>query len=472
MDDAVRHGISQLLEDPQTAAAIHEEEGQATGPAMVVDLVENLATQVHDRHTPEQIVSGLHSRLHASVACWLMGESSGGAGVNPHRTVWDVATLVTCCVLDRYPLGRVLAAAESLAARLHGVESPGTHLPRPVLHDSVQACEEFIRVAEPYEPWPDWYSRWHTPRVQMRDQKLLKVVLEVVWRRLGAAREPVVSWLHDLADPARRAPAHSRREVACSLKALGVLAQIDFDHVNREVLGRWASSRDQRMNKAAVQVLEVALQDQRTTSTVRLALRQWSREDAALNRRRTALLAYGTLISVRIPADDVLRAVRHTGAAGGGPEAVRAVATLVVQGRGDPVLTELAARLDDGDPQAVGLFMALAGPGDGNGLPDPRAALLRASATSTARQVALARLWASGLQGSLTAAAAWRRLRDWVAIADHQPELLEPLSALLNGLMQEPRLLVRLPFVLRLWHGDGDPPERAAKLLLERVMRT
>jgi len=38
--------------------------------------------------------------------------------------------------------------------------------------------------------------------------------------------------------------------------------------------------------------------------------------------------------------------------------------------------------------------------------------------------------------------------------------------------MRESPLLTRLPFVLRLWHGHRDPPDRAAQLLLERMART
>jgi hypothetical protein len=464
LEGNVREAIRQLLKDQQTAAAIEEEAKQASGPAVALELIDYLANAASERQSPEQVVNGLRSQLRKNVMRWLLGEPSGN-GVKPERSVWDVATLLACCVLDRYPLGRVLAAAGDLATRLHQIESPGGRPTRPVLHDTVQACEEFVRIVEPYEPWSDWYSRWHTPRVQVREEKLLRVVLEVVWRRLNAAREPVIGWLRDLA--ARHRGSTATYRVACSLRALGVLAQIDFDHVNREVLGPWAGDWNERLNTAAVQVLAVALEDQRTSSTVRLALRQWSREGASWSKRRTALLAYGTL-GTEIPVDDVLRAVRDIDSVSHRPQVVRAIAALVERGGGDRVLRDLAARVDANDRRGMEMFMALLRRGNGVDLPDLRAALLSPRAPS-ASQIALTRLWVSVLQSPSTTAEAWRWLRDWVTLVDHQPEMMEPLSELLNSLMREPGLAARLLFVLRLWHGDRHPPERAAQLLLKRV---
>jgi hypothetical protein len=144
-------------------------------------------------------------------------------------------------------------------------------------------------------------------------------------------------------------------------------------------------------------------------------------------------------------------------------------ARLAADGRAHRVLTDLSARVDNGDLPALKQFMVLARPGDPEGIPDLRAALLSASATSQAHEAALAHLWAWALQDPSTRVEAWQRLRAWVALGAHQPELLERLGALIGRLLAEPYVAPRLQFVLRLWWGSCAPPERSALTILSRA---
>ncbi len=476
----------EFLGQPGVKSAIFDEARQAAGPAQVVRLVNNLVVAAGEDRTAEQFLSGLESRLRTGVRRWLLGEPPGiaatdsmegwssappgsNAGVaGPQRTLWEVATLLACCVLDGYPLGRVVAEAERLAVRLHEIESPGTRPPHPVLRDSVQACITFIRVAEPHEPGSDWLARWHTPRVWVRDPKTPRIVFEILWREFIAARGPVVGWLREMTDPAR-GRSSTRGSGKCAIATIGMLATIDFDYLYRALLGGWAGSRDERLNEAAVRALEVAASDERVASTVRLALRRWSDPKSARFRRRTAMLAYRSGIGAHFPGD-ALRAVRGMTGNADRRQARVLLTGLVLAGHADRVLAQLAGP-DGGDPEAVGLFLAL-GDVDGDAdIPDPRGALLASRATVPGGDRALSRLWTLALRDSSTTTAAWRRLREWVALADDQPELLASLGTLATDLMVDANLAVRLPFVLKLWHGDRSQPWRATAWLLARVSR-
>jgi hypothetical protein len=465
---------------PDLRKAIYEEAKQASGPGSVVAFVDQIGEKVRQGRPIELIVSGFASRLRKEVREWLLEGSAAAPAsaastpVDParepvaERSLWDIATLIACCVFNGYPLARVSAAAVPLAMQLHDLESPGLPPPRPVLRDSIAACDRFIRVTGPDEPGPDWFSRLHTPRVYVRDPRLPRIVLEEVWRRLTAAREPVTRWLRDLVVSARRTPI-GRERSGNALRAIGLLAQIDFDDLYRHVLGAWADSPSERTNKAAADALEIASTDDRAAPTVRIVLRQWSRDNASPRRRRTALLAYATSVGSNCPAGDVLRAVRNAGLAAEDPLVMFQFARLAADGRAHRVLTDLSARVDNGDLPALKQFMVLARPGDPEGIPDLRAALLSASATSQAHEAALAHLWAWALQDPSTRVEAWQRLRAWVALGAHQPELLERLGALIGRLLAEPYVAPRLQFVLRLWWGSCAPPERSALTILSRA---
>ena len=465
---------------PDLRKAIDEEVRQAPAPGSVVAIVAQLEEGVRQGRSIEQIVSGFASRLRKEVREWLLEGSAAppaSAESTPvdlarepvaKRSLWDVATLIACCVFDGHPLARVTTAAVPLAAELHALESPGMRPPRPVLRDSVAACDKFIRVTGPDESGPDWFSRLHTPRVYLRDPRLPRIVLEEVWRRLTAARGPVTRWLHDLALSARTKPI-GKEQSGNALRAIGLLAQIDFDDLYRHVLGAWANSPSERANKAAATALEIASMDDRAALTVRMVLRRWSREDASLRRRRTALLAYATSVGSNCPAGDLLCAVRNAGLAAEDPLVMLQLARLAADGRGHQVLIDLSTRVGDGDLGALKQFLVLARPGNPDGIPDLRAALLRVSATSQADEAALAHLWALPLRDPSTRVEAWQRLRAWVALGAHQPELLEPLGALIGRLLAEPYVAPRLQFVLRLWRGSCTPPERSALTVLSRA---
>jgi hypothetical protein len=67
-------------------------------------------------------------------------------------------------------------------------------------------------------------------------------------------------------------------------------------------------------------------------------LRQWSRPGAKPMRRRTAILAYAGALGMHCSTSDVLRAVRLVGNEDPDRLAVRALARLLVDGRGGPGL--------------------------------------------------------------------------------------------------------------------------------------
>jgi len=131
-------------------------------------------------------------------------------------------------------------------------------------------------------------------------------------------------------------------------------------------------------------------------------LRQWSRDNASPRRRRTALLTYATSVGSNCPAGDLLRAVRNADLAAEDPLALFQFARLAADGRGHRALTDLSARVGDGDLRALKQFMVLARPGNPDGIPDLRAALLMTSTTSQAHETALAHLWAWALRDPST----------------------------------------------------------------------
>lgn len=168
------------------------------------------------------------------------------------------------------------------------------------------------------------------------------VVTKVFWEEHTAAREPLIEWLLALAanpDPVAQV------RVAY---AVGTLARLDIDAINKRFLDGWARSRLQRDHRLAALALEALAQDQRMRLGVHARLRNLARSER-YGPRAVAVQAYG--FRIRIAVDEALSELRQLSTV---PvvrlnrAAARSIGYLYTADTARTVLRELARWVDDG----------------------------------------------------------------------------------------------------------------------------
>jgi hypothetical protein len=138
------------------------------------------------------------------------------------------------------------------------------------------------------------FNRTPVSRVQFKDPTLRSAILDRVWNELDELRGPVRDWLDALGgDP--NPEVHER-----TAEAVGYLASHGFGYVYDLVIIPW-TRRSSTTRAAAALALGALARDERFTRQVLALLSQWARwgDDA---RRRTAAIAHGRAVGLRMPA--------------------------------------------------------------------------------------------------------------------------------------------------------------------------
>jgi hypothetical protein len=452
---------------------------QKLGGAYVLADVPRLANQLAvlaKGHTDErELLKTLRSERRTAVQAWLERPTTlepVAVGDAPQSTLWDRAFVLAAAVLDRFPIDRVVAAADRLAVLIYGVEAPGASPPpRPAFHNRVRSCGDWLTVVETgYIRGLPGQSR--TRRVRMRSNVLPEMVLDIAWRDFDALHEPLARWLRELASS--QSPLVRERAAF----AVSVLAGYDFDHVERTILRRWAASGHAGPQRAAAQALARApVIDGRVATAVRRTIRDWAGNS---RRRHAALLACSSGIKYGLGPSFAYWCVQVVTMAGDldeshGDEVTTLFTNLLDAGYGDAALRLLgspAAAVS----RAVAFLRTL--PNADSRQPSVRlTTLLSAAAMASEQGQPLVRLLATALANPPVieppvTRLAWNLVRDLIAVTHEHPNLSRPLAGIMARLgtpgFGDPGLRGRLRHVLHRWlHTDGTMRPAVRAILTE-----
>lgn len=415
---------------------------RATGPQTPAEmqwLVAHLLSTGVTKHSSDDL-DLLYSKLAARyVSAWfepLARLPVTAAGDEPVRLC---AFRIALAVLNGCPVNVVAEVAEDLAGRILTARSPRRMPDRPV----------FARHREDYVA----NSRASVKAGSLRfadvtipaslaaydDGRLPLAVLRQVWA-MHNMRDPLLSWLESLW--------HDRRPMVYMRAALtvGLLTSWDFTFTYHERIQPWAKSKEPLSRWIAALALTEASRSDEVRPAVRVVLENWC-EYGKFRYRWTAVVAlgYGYDLGLQEP-EKALKDLRKLGCWKDGKisgEAFTAAARLFVLGGIEPVINTLADWLDDDrrDVRLLGLYAVYL------------LAYMRVSQTED-----------FGLTAT-SSSALWIRLanrRGWpllVALADEDPDLLDPLADLVWKLTRSARLQEASARALKRWMraGKKDP---------------
>lgn len=417
----------------------------------VVELAEDLCAYAAGASTEAYVTNSLKSAQWTNVRGWLELATDTDQKAPDIPSLSDAALLLSATVLDRLPLRYATWAAEELTRRLQEVETPDGPRTRHVFHNSLAVCGDWLRVSDS-QYWERPPSGRRTRHVQLHSSNLRRIILEVVWLHFVTLHDQLANWLRWLAGDFSGKFRRGDTIVRQVAEAVAILATLDFDQVHRLMLSPWARGSNGRLSDAAAAALVFTSREQGTASAVRTALREWADSTSSKNRQEAALRAFELGVNAPFPASVrqlIDLADRLDGATG---RAIPVLAALLDAGSAEVVLQALAQqrgpdRHTDPDPHVVQCLLDLQ-----DHAPDSLAGgFLNAIIGHRQRAQALARLLGTAFTQDATAGRAWALVRDWVAQAGEQPDLVPPLADLLGALATDWPLRTRLRFALPLW---------------------
>jgi hypothetical protein len=308
-------------------------------------------------------------------------------------------------------------------------------------------------------------------------------VLRYVWRQHDPIRPMLLRWWRELTR-------HRSLEVRlCVVSALVDVCRQGFAELVEDMLRPWARDRERGVRWIAAAVLGLsACADDEAGVQARRLLRHWSTLRDQPNLQWTAALGHaylgttdpafalaglatiatsaeGDLLDVAMRGLAMVYEVHATGDA-------EAEEDELWDARVRASVLELMLRFSRERPPlgtgALHAFVELAaGEDTDRGWPP----LLRhLDATPAARAAALA-LWARSLGDARTRDDALEALRSWAERSDHDPDMLEALTRLVDGLRDAggTRERQRLRYYVARWARDGARPSQAAARLLESL---
>jgi hypothetical protein len=373
----------------------------------------------------------LHSDLAGRyVSAWfepLAGLPATSEGDEPVRLA---AFRIALAVLNENPFDLVAEAAEELTEEILVARSPRRNPGRPVFArhredyvansraSVVPGSVRFINAAAPASV------------VAYDDDRLPLAVLRHVWA-VHNLRDPLLSWLESLGKD-RRPLVYMRAALA-----MGLLSSWDFSYTFHERIEPWAMSEDKRERWIAAVALDEASRNDEVRPVVREILEEWC-EDGDFALRWTGAIALGYGLGLRDPAK-ALKELRKLGCWKEGQlagPATWAVARIFVLGAIEPVIETLVAWLDDDrrDVRRLGLVVVWR--------------IAHAKVGELEDQFELTDTSAGGRWTRLANRRRWPLL---VALADDDPDLLDPLADLVWQLARSNFLEADTAKTLKRW---------------------
>lgn len=434
-------------------------------PQDAVALALQLMKEAEAGTSLDDVLKGLGSSATRSEAQALLSTTTYGEhDLTRLQQLYWRAFVVALAVFNDTPYLPVVAAAQDLAEHLGRTEYPRWGPPGKAAIFSLKRDDWLTAlggelVSRDREGASDEQRVEH---VRMRNRDLPAALLDELWTAYDGARTPLLNWLKGLIQPTQPPEIQVR-----AAQSVGWLAVHDFDSICRRIIRQWAGSRLPSQHMAAAWALEFAATSGGLAPRVRVLLAEWCRS-ANLAHQATAVLAYGTTIGVRDPAEALrnLRSPARSGNATMTAVVSRSVIDLFTGGAEHEVLNALQEWDADNDDRirvaAAGALVELAYEADETGTP----ALLKLFAGADPAAKSLTELWRAALQNQLVRADAWEALRKWFVWADKDPTLHVPLAHLLTAIERvDPTLRTRVAWYLRFWqHHPKEPSATAEKI--------
>jgi hypothetical protein len=377
----------------------------------------------------------LHSDLVGRyVSAWFEPLAGLPATSEGDESVRLAAFRIALAVLNENPFDLVAEAAENLTERILIARSPRRKPGRPVF---ARHREDYVANSRAsIKPGSVRISNAYAPAslVTYDDDRLPVAVLRHVWA-VHNLRDPLLSWLESLGNDFRP-EMHMRAALA-----IGLLSSWDFSYTFHKRIEPWAKSEDSRSRWIAAVALDEASRNDEVRPVVREILEEWcDEEDFAL--RWTSAMALGYGLGLRDPAK-ALKELRKLGCWKDGQlatEATWAVARIFVLGSIKPVIKTLAAWLNDDrrDVRRLGLVV-----------------VRRIAHTKVGELEDQFELTDTSAGGRWTQLASRRRWPLLVALADEDPDLLDPLADLVWQLTRSSFLEKATAKILKRWMRAG-----------------
>ncbi|MEY9894522.1 hypothetical protein ABIA35_008263 [Catenulispora sp. MAP12-49] len=449
-DEAIfRETTTVLSRDPELWGLLGVDPGPAE-EAWLADVIIRLADGVCDW---EQALASWSDLIDRRIESWLADLPQG---VDLHRNrapIEEFAFRVSLAVLNDSPAHLVAEAGELLAFELFTTANPRLEPGRNVF---AQIDEH--RMAATRARLRDgvlWFGDASVPAKLMayRDDRLPVRLLAAVWSDRPNLRRPILSWLQKLSQD-RRPDVWMRAALA-----IGLVTSWDFAYCYHEAIAVWSDSEDVKQRLVAATALNQAARDENTRAAVNTVLRTWARADKAEAMWTAAVaLGYGTS-----DVASVLRLVCRIGVWNDGELvliASQSVADLFVRGWFAEVVSAVDGWIGDRRIGARFLgLLAILRLGDlrvrqvptVEDLPVPaaaRAMLADPSRADWPLLVALASVdgelgrrlvecvW-QALSSTLVSKSMRDEIGDWIRAAEKSAELLAPLRAFLQALIDD-----------------------------------
>ncbi|MEZ0108974.1 hypothetical protein ABH920_002984 [Catenulispora sp. EB89] len=466
----LRKAMTALSRDPELWDLLGTDPGPAE-EVWLADLITRLADGACDR---EQALASWSELIDTRIEDWLRDLPQG---VDLHRNrapVEEFAFRVSLAVLNDSPAHLVAEAAERLAFELFTTANPrlepGRNVFVPIDEHRMAATRARLRDGVL------WFGDAAVPAtfITYRDDRLPVRLLAAVWSDRPNLRRPVLSWLQKLSQD-RRPDLWMRAALA-----IGLVTSWDFAYCYHEAIEVWSRSKDVKQRLVAATALNQAARDENTRAAVNTVLRTWARTDRAEVMWTAAVaLSYGTS-----DVASVLRLVYRIGVWEDGKLvliASQSVADLFSRGW----FTEVVSAVDGwiGDRRIGARFLGLLSIlrlGDLRvrqvpaieDLPVPpaaRAMLADQSRADWPLLVAVASVdselgrrlvecvW-QALSSTLVSASMRDEIGDWIRAAEKSTELLAPLCAFLQALIDDEDDAARLVDLVNTLVGNLDEP--------------
>jgi hypothetical protein len=349
----------------------------------------------------------LHSDLAGRyVSSWFDPLAGLPATSEGDESVRLAAFRVALAVLNESPFDLVAEAAENLAVRILVARSPRRKPGRPVF---AQHREDYVANSRAsFVPGSIRVGNETAPATLVRydDGRLPLAVLRHAWT-MHNLREPLLSWLESLGDDFR--PLVYMRAAL----ATGLLTSWDFSYTFHKCIEPWARSEEAGRRWIAAVALDETSRNDEVRPVLREVLEDWC-ENGGFELRWTGAMALGYDAGLRDPAK-ALKELRKLGCWEEGElagPASWAVARIFALGRIKPVIDALCDWLDDDrrDVRRLGLVAV--------------SRIAKAKVGELEDQFELTDTSAGGRWTKLANRRRWPLL---VALADEDPDLLNPL---------------------------------------------
>lgn len=405
-------------------------------PAEVNWIVTELATGPVEQVTSGELVRLSGAALSRYVSGWFEPLANLPATSEADERVRLAGFRIALAVFNDLPFDLVAEAGEDLTRRILKARSPRRTPGRPVFSSH---REDYVANSRAHlKPGTVRFVEASTPAmfIAYDDDRLATAILGYVWS-VHNVRGPLVSWLRSLSADLR--PMVRTRAAL----AIGLLSSWDFSYTFHEWIEPWARAvgEDSGRRWVAAVALDEASRNDQVRPVVREIVEAWCRK-GTFAQRWTGAMALSYDLGLRDPAK-ALRELRKLGCGEDGRLAriaSWAIGSLFAQGAIEPVLESLR----------IWLF-------------DDRLAVRKLGQLAVLR---IANMKVSNLDDpELTSQMArrnWARLADrdrWpllVALAEEEPELLDPFADLIWQLTRSARALQPISGALAKWMRAGE----------------